>query len=93
MAQGFQIFDGSGNLIIDTSTMILKQVEVVATTAASGTVDISTQLAGATATLAPVPILNSGGYEPTLAVSGNSVSWAQQREDMPINMRLNVMVF
>lgn len=77
MPQGLQVFDASGNIMIDTNTFILKTGAInVGNITAAGSVNISAYTA-AGAEVVPV-LLNNDGMKslPVLTKTSTTLSWA-----------------
>jgi hypothetical protein len=96
MAAGLQIWDASGNLILDTESMVLKFVTGMTITG-TGSVNVDNYVADrGTSTVVPVtlPEASSGKQttEPGFSVSGSTLSYTQQRSDFHVHSRLNVML-
>jgi hypothetical protein len=77
MPQGIQVWDASGNLILDTSTVTVRILDVI-TISANGSGNITnTQFSTGVPFYFFQPFQYLiGNYQPTVTFSGNTMSWS-----------------
>lgn len=97
MAAGLQVFDASGNLIVDLTTRLSRLITVID----PGLVDGSQSFPAVNNTIAAMlsnySEVQSGsggaGVLPVVSVSGNTVSWTFNGADMMFRMYSKILVF
>lgn len=83
MGEGLQVFDSGGNVVMDISTIVGRQIAIIDASAISGSMSIAGLSDG---TPFAIPILNTAGgvtgygaiTAPVVTFSGNTVSWTRQ---------------
>ncbi len=89
MAQGLQVWDASGLLIVDTSTLLPRSVEIGQVTAAGSASIVPIQQGMSVGV--PVVVSDTGVPPPEVTLVGATLSWAP-RGDQGMNARLTVML-
>lgn len=95
MPQGLQIFDASGNIVLDISDRVYRLLTVAdITTAATGSITVP-GIANGTPIIVPVRYTESK-KAPTLTTTGTGVSWnygTTPLADRDANLRITVALF
>lgn len=96
MPQGLQIFDPNGNVIVDSSTFVMKEITMLTALSTAGTLDLTTAIPNP-ATIIPAVVVDPNASEasvlPRLSVGSKSVTWDVMRSDMPLHANLSVMIY
>lgn len=93
MPQGLQIFDPSGNLVLDTSSYVVKTGVIdIGDVSAPGSADISaiTALGGVV-----TPVVSNNEMTkafPVVSISGNTLSWSRQAAGADFNARIRIAI-
>lgn len=102
MAQGMEVYDDNGNLLIDTSTLVGNVINSFTTTQKSGSITNSLLTTGTPfgfATIGSVPVRESHAPNfleapvwPTITISGNTLSWSWgDEESVPSSSPLTII--
>lgn len=97
MAAGLQVWDASGNLIVDLSTRLSRLVAVIdpgLTDGSQSFASVNNSIAAILSNFSQAQDGSGGaGVLPTVSVSGTTVSWTFGGADMMFRMYSRILVF